>query len=179
MYYAKVLLRHTAADAAGSAVWAMHNPPGSGARIFMRDIDLNLSFDGTLAAASNVGYELWRFTTADPTAGSTVPRIKRKTQQAASVIADANIQQRSGILTMTSVVYDTDAFSAVIVPASITGAYRSHRLEYPSSDVLFNETAFILEQNEGLAIRVATGFTAIIGQNLSGHISWSERPLNR
>ena len=80
---------------------------------------------------------------------------------------------------MTSVVYDADAFSALLIPASATAISDWLLLQFPFNDIVNGETSFVFAPNEGLAIRIATGFAAIIGQSLSGHVAWSERAVNR
>lgn len=180
LYYAKVQIRHTAADAAGSAVWAMHVPAQTSGTyknrtgLWLREINLHVKFDGTGAAAAvELGYDLWRFSVADPTTGSTVPRIKSHgAGQASSVIADANIQQKSGILTMTSVAYDTDAFAAISLPQVNTGGDTELKLQFSSWD---DDHPFFLPPDDGLAIRVLTGQAAVIGLALTGYVSWQER----
>jgi len=170
MYFANILLRHTVADAAGSAVWAMHVPATSRKALILKRILPRIGFDGT-AAAAHVGYDFWRFTGADPTTGTTVPRIKGKSTYPNSVIADANIQQKSGVLTLTGVVFEAGPFAALIIPVGMTGIEGSENLAFSEDE----PKALHLKPGEGLAIRVAAGFAAVIGQSLSGFVEWDER----
>lgn len=164
-YLANVSLRHTAADAADSAVFAMHNPAASAVLLKIRQVRLVIGFDGTAAAATDLGYSLIRFTAADPTTGTTVPRIKRNAGYNASVIANANIQQKSGILTLTSAVFESGPFHVARLPASFTGGARLLSLDDPID----------LRPDEGLAIR--TTVAAIIGLGLNGSIAWDEKNI--
>src|SRR3972149_365949 len=173
MYLANVQVLHTVADAAGSAVWAAHVPlQGSNEkkkRIFLRHIWLNGASHATTATAAHVGHELIKFTVADPTTGTTVARIKTRPVQGASIIADANIQQKSGGLTMTSVVYDGGPF-AVLIGHNANGNNRLLRME-------FDPFHFAIEPDEGLAIRVAAGLSAVAGLGLSGFVAWDEEEI--
>lgn len=176
-YFAAFNVAHTAADAAGSPVFAMHVPATASKRLQVHSIEGHLVFAGTAAAAGAVGYELIRFTVADPTTGTTVPRIRSDSRAAASIIADANIQAKSGILTLTGAVFEGGVLRVIRVPASVTGtvlpfSWRPSGSGFPGLPDSGN--AIVLAPGEGLAIRVAAGLAAIIGQGLSGVIEWSE-----
>jgi len=164
-YLANINLRHTAADAADSAVFAMHNPAASGVLLKIRRVNLALAFDGTAAADTTVGHYLIRFTVANPSTGTTVPRIKRNAAYAASIVADANIQQKSGILTMTSVSYESAPFYVARLPIAVTNGVRTIDLVDPIE----------LRPDEGLAIRTAVA--AVVGTSLHGAIAWDEKTL--
>jgi hypothetical protein len=167
-YVANISLRHTAADAAGSMVWAFRNP-SSIRTVYLRKIMAQLTFDGTAAAATGIGYEFVRFTTADPTTGTTVPRVKRF-GTTASVILDANIQQKSGILTMTGILA-IEIFHVVRLSVSVTSGVININLPYEASGLSKERMEFTSDQ--GFGIRVGP-VAAIIGQTLSGSVHWDE-----
>jgi len=176
MYRSKIALRHTAADAAGSPVWALHVPLQGSAekkkRLYLREVLLRCSFDGTTATA-HIGYDLIRFKGADPTNGTTIARTKaRGGLDPDSIILDANIQQRSGILTLTGETAETGAFATLLVPA-VQGDAAQLLLRWPRE----GPDAYVLEPGDGLSIRVAAGFAAIIGQSANGSVGWDERDV--
>ncbi len=172
-YLANLSIRHTAADASASAVFAMTNPTGSGRTVYIRAIRGRVLFDGTAAAATTSGYELIRYgTNVNPTTGTTVGRVKKRTAYTASVIADANIQQKSGVLTLTSAVFDTSgALHTIRLPLSVTGSISELDFDLVQS----NQPASYLElaPGEGLAIRLIAA--AVIGLGLGGSLEWDER----
>lgn len=172
-YIANISVRHTAADASGSAVFAMTNPNASGRTVYIRNIRGRVTFDGTAVAAANAGYEFIRYgTNVNPTTGTTVPRIKKRSAQSASVILDANIQQKSGILTLASAVFEAGPFNVVRMPMAVTNGIAPFDLDFICSNQ--PNSAFELAQGEGLAIRLHGG-AAIIGLGIAGSVEWDER----
>lgn len=173
MYLANISLRHTAADAGQSFVWAVHNPAASSKLLRLNEIVARIAFDGT-AAAATIGYEFCRFTVADPTTGTTVPRVKKNRSSggglANSVIADGNIQQKSGILTMTSIA-NIEIFGALNISASVTGTTGDFCKRFD-----LGKGEFTLDPDEGFGIRLGVGLAAIVGQSLSGIVDWDEYP---
>jgi hypothetical protein len=165
-------IRHTAADAAASAVMAFRNPAASSKIVCVRAIRGLVDFDGTAAAATSLCYELIRFSAGDPTTGTTMVRVKKRTGLAASQILDANAQFKSGILTMTAVVYDAAPFAYIRLPASVTngiGSFEWKMLEGSG----FEYEMLELAAGEGIAMRLTNA--AIIGQGIAGTISIDER----
>lgn len=171
-YLANISIRHTVADAAASAVFAMRNPVGSGKTAAIRSIRGRMIFDGTAVAAANCGYEFIRFSAGDPTTGTTVPRIKKRNSYAVSVIADANAQQKSGVLTMTSVVYEAGPFAVVRLPAAVTNGVSTFDIVFAQAGVAYEP--FELAAGEGLAIRLHST-AAIVGLGITGAVEWDER----
>lgn len=170
-YLMNISLRHTVADAAGSFVWAFRNPLAAARAIRLLAIMGSMWFDGTAAAAGNIGYELCRFTGGDPTTGTTVPRSKKWGAGAVSQLADANIQQKSGILTITGIV-GIEIFGVIRMGASVTNGLYPFYFDFLKAGKLraHNELA----PGDGFGIRVGPG-AAIIGQGLSGIIETEEK----
>lgn len=166
-----ISLRHTVADAAGSFVWAFRNPAAAIRAVRLMSIMGSLWFDGVGAAGGNVGYELCRFTGGDPTTGTTVPRSKKWTGSTASVIADANIQQKSGVLTITGIA-GIEIFGVLRLGVSLTNGI------YPFYFDFFKTARYRAHNEfapgEGFGIRVGPG-AAIIGQGLSGIVETEEK----
>lgn len=171
-YMANISIRHTAADAAGSVVFAMTNPTGSGRVVYIRNIRGRVFFDGTAVAGGNSGYELIRYSgNAAPTTGTTVPRIKKRTGYSSSVISDTYIQQKSGIITLTGAVFEAGPFNVIRIPASGTGIVAQFDIDLVVAGMGYE--GFELQTGEGLAIRL--NVAAIIGLGIAGQIEWDER----
>lgn len=171
-YLAGFNIRHTAADAAASAVLGFRNPVASTKTVFIRNIRGRMAFDGTAAAATSLCYELIRFSAGDPSTGTIMTRVKKRSSYAASQILDANAQFKSGILSMTSVVYDPlGPFHYLRLPASVTSGVTEFDLDFVQAGVEYE--GFELAVGEGLAMRLTNA--AIIGQSIGGSIEWDER----
>lgn len=168
-YIANINIRHTVADAAASAVWAMHNPAASARTIYIRAINWMLGFDGALSTL-DIAYEFIRFTVADPTTGTTVPVIKKNNGYNASAIGSTNIQQKSGILTLAGAVFESGPFHVIRIPASVTNTISEGDLQFHQA--MEGTSNFDLRPDEGMAIRL--NLAAIIGQMLAGSVEWDE-----
>lgn len=170
-YQASFFHLAAATDAAGSAVVGLRNPVASSKTLYLRNIRGRVSFQGT-AAAAHVGFDFIRFSGGDPSGGTTMTRAKKRSSYAASQVLDANAQYRSGILTMTSVVYDTNGpFHVVRVPASVTGTITEFDIDFVQAGTSYE--GFELAVGEGIAIRQQ--IVAIIGTSIAGSIEWDER----
>lgn len=170
-YMASFFHLAAATDAAGSAVVALRNPAASTKTLYMRNIRGRASFQGT-AAAAHVGFDFIRFSGGDPSGGTTMTRVKKRSGYAASQVLDANAQYRSGILTMTSVVYDPNGpFHVVRIPASVTGVVSEFDVDWMAAGATYEP--FELAPGEGIAIRQQ--IVAIIGTSIAGSIEWDER----
>lgn len=169
-YIAGAAIRHTATDAADSAVIALRNPSASTKTVCIRRIYGNMLFDGTASAGNSLGYEFIRFSAGDPTTGTTLPRIKKKNSYAASQILDANAQFKSGVLTMTSVVYESEFFF-VRAPASVTAQVVPFEIPFVTAGAAYEP--FELAVGEGIAVRL--NIIAIVGQGLAVTFEWDER----
>jgi hypothetical protein len=163
-------IRCTGTDAAGSVMWAMRNPLASTKTVCIRRITGMLSFDGTAAPATGVGFEFGRFASGDPSTGSTIARIKKRSSYAVSQILDANAQQKVTALTMTSVVKDA-AFFAIKIPISVTSGNCPFDLRFVTAGLVYEP--FELAAGEGLYIQ--TLVAAVIGTSLNGCVEWDER----
>ncbi len=166
-------IRHTAADAAASQVLAVMNSVGSGVYLYIRYIRATMSFDGAVAAATSMAYEVFRYTSSTtglPTTGTTLTRVRRDSRLAASVIPDANAQYKSGILTMAGVI-TPDSVGFMRLPASVTGSNATYNWDFAQADKLGDH--LVIAPGEGLGIRLTNA--AIIGQCLAGHIAVDER----
>lgn len=168
-YFMNISIRHTAADAGASMVWAFRNPSAA-KMVNLRGVRGRVVFDGTAAAGTDRGYEFVRFTTADPTTGTTVPRVKKRAG-VASNIADANIQQKSGVLTMTGILA-IEIFHVVRIPIAVTNGAVSFDFD-PTAAGLKDEW-FEFGNNEGFGIRLAAT-AATIGLGINGSVEIEER----
>ncbi len=171
-YLANINIRHTVADAGASAVFAMRNPAASTKTCFIRAIRGRVTFDGTAVAATSCAYEFIRFSGGDPSTGTTLPRVKKRSSYANSQILDANAQQKSGVLTMTSVTYDPNGpFNVVRLPTSVTSGIAGFDIDLLTAGLSYE--GFELAVGEGLAIRL--NVAAIIGLGIAGSVEWDER----
>jgi hypothetical protein len=170
-FFVNMSIRHTAADAAGSFVWAFRNPIGAAKSVRILAIRGALWFDGVAAAGGNVGYEFCRFTGGDPTTGTTIPRSKKWTGSSVSVLADANIQQKSGVLTITGITA-IEIFHVIRMGASVTNGLRNLDLDFRAAGFLREHSEYAA--GEGFGIRVGPG-AAIIGQGLAGSVETEEK----
>lgn len=161
LYYGlPVALRQSAATASGSTVWSVRNPQASPYAMLIESIDLTVSFDaGTPLIARSLQYDLLRFNTATPTAGTQLSAVRADTN-ALAFSADARFLDTG--LSVTGVTFEA-AFASIICPA-VQGSVVSFRKKL---------TGIKLAAGEGLAIQL--GQTAVVGQNISGHIAWSLR----
>lgn len=162
-YMLPIFIRQSAATAGGAVVWAMRN--GAALKAFIRRIFLVASFDGT-AAASHSQWEIERFTTATPTAGTAISVVKKKFAGIASTVADARFLDTG--LTITGVVLD-NPFMYVGNPRQ-NGA--TSEFVYPYSRDLEDQEDFTLDLNEGLAIKLTSA--AVIGDSIRGYVEWDE-----
>lgn len=170
-YLTNISLRHTSADAAGSVVWAIHNPAASTKTAYIKRVRGILSFDGSAAAATGIGYEIIKFSGADPTTGTTIDIVKKRNAYPASQIAAANIQQKSGILTMSGIT-NIQILAVLRLPVAVTNPFLFFDLGFVISGIGYE--ALEIAVDYGLAIRVGP-VAAIIGQTLSGQVVWDER----
>lgn len=169
-YLANISIRHSAADALGSSVWAMLNPTGSGKTIYIRNIRGRILFDGAVTATTSQGYEFIRYSgNVSPTTGTTIARIKKKTTYANSVVQDANIQQKSGILTLAGT-FEGSPFNVVKMPISVTGGGQTFDIDLVVAGLSYE--GFELAPGEGMAIRLHVA--AVIGFGIAGSVEWDE-----
>jgi hypothetical protein len=169
-YLANISIRHTVADAGASFVWACRNPVASTKTLHLRACRGRVTFDGTAVAAANSGYEWCRFTGGDPTTGTTVPRSKKRSAAAASQVLDANIQQKSGVLTITGIT-GIEIFNVVRMPMSVTNGIAPFDLDYVVSGLTREAVEFA--PGEGFGIRLLAA--AVIGLGIAGGFEWDER----
>jgi hypothetical protein len=164
-YVAPVNIRQTAATGAGGTVWAMRN--GSARDICIRGLELAIIFDGSSSSVT-VKYELARFSGATPTGGAAITIIKKKASYPPSSVVDIRFLDTG--LTTTGVTFAT-SFFVIGLPISASAVSRDGD---PVFKVFGEEhSCFVLEANEGLCIRLTNA--AVIGQGLTGMISWDER----
>jgi hypothetical protein len=166
MYIAKFGFRHTATDAADTAVFAMRVPAASLVRAVVKKVKINVACDVTTAVASRIGYGLSRFNAADPTGGSSPPRIGLSSRDTVSVIADANI--KTGAALTLGGVFEGN-FHEVFIATS-NGAAAEQVIHF--EDVSSRCEGLNLFPGEGLTIR--TAIVAVVGQMCSGSVFWEE-----
>jgi len=164
---ANVLVRQSAATAAGAAVWAIRNPY-SNIVISILNIYLQLSFDGT---GTNVlmRYELIKGTGCTAMSGgvSVTPLIKRTSIGQ----SNAEIRVLDTGLTLTGVTFGsafhTMTWGRMSASTSVQAPSPQHRLDcskYPIE----------LDQNEILAIRNGPTNNSVIGDTILGSVEFVE-----
>lgn len=159
--------RHTAADAAGSAVFNLRGPPTL--KAYLRAIHGIICFDGTAVSATTLRYGFYRGVGAvSPTGGTVLAAIKKNTTYPTSTVTDL---RGNGVLTTTGITYDPNQFSTVAVPASPTGGVVRFNLRFEQPQEL--DSAFVFGANEHLAVRLEVA--AVIGFGLYAMCEWDER----
>jgi hypothetical protein len=160
-YTGTVFIRQSAATAAGAVVWAMRNPVGSGKTIFIERIYLNGDFNATTPVGRVLlSYALRRFTGADPTGGTLLTPGKNDTDDVDSVVT---VMRQ----------LDTGLGGAMVLETGHVGLIGFPSFGTFGSPYVRNETSIKLKPGEGLAI--ALNAAAIVGQELSGEITWCVR----
>lgn len=160
-YSLPVNIRQTAATAANATVFAMRNAAASTKTVYIEDIELLMAFDvGTPLTRSLQRYDLVRFSAATPTAGTALTVVMMDSAAAATQVTDARFVDTG--LTTTSVSFGT-AFATISCPATDATTSHFHR----------SGIALKLAAGEGFCIRLTVA--AVVGQSLSGCITWSER----
>lgn len=155
----------SAATAANLMVWAMRN--GATKTVRIRKIKGSITFAGTAAAATQIGYDFRRFTAATPTGGTVLVPFKKRTGDPASSVADARFVDTG--LTTTGITFE-NAFANINLPASVTGTVGTFAYDFINTNEKFS--AYELAANEGLGILLTV--TAIIGQAISGYVEYDE-----
>lgn len=164
-YMTKISMRHTAADAAASIVFAIRN--GSTRTLVVRRILITASFDGT-AAATTQEYELVAFNsiTADSGATAQTPAKKRNSWPSSSVTS----VRGQGLVTLTgNAVERTFASFGVQRQVSATAEYE---LIYDDPNPY---SGIEIEPGTANALGIRVNATAVIGDSLRGLIEWEER----
>lgn len=161
-YIAPINIVQTAATASGSCVWAIRNAATT-TKVELTKIRGSLSFAGTAAAGTTIGYSVARFSGATPTGGVVITLIKKLSTNPNSIVADARVLNTG--LTVTGITFE-DPFAVAMVAASVTGTDRFINFEMNENE------EFILGSGEGLAIRLAAN--AIIGLSFTGWAEWHE-----
>lgn len=134
-------------------------------RAFIRKIELKMGFSGTVAASRSL-FEIERFSTATPTAGTALTALKKDNTYAASSVTD--IRYAPGGLTTTSVVFEAP-FHLTGITNQLTVDH-SQDMEYVGDGEIGK---LVLAVNEGLCIRANTAI--VLGAYLIGSITWDER----
>jgi hypothetical protein len=161
MYYsAPINIRQTAATAANSTVWAMRNAAASTRTVIIEKIELMMAFDSaTPATRSTQRYDLIRFSTATPTAGTAITVAQMFSGDPSTQVTDVRFLDTG--LTTTGVVLNSP-FATIGCPATDATTTKYQRQGPP----------LFLAAGEGLCIRLNTA--AVIGQSVTGEIVWSE-----
>ena len=160
-----VLGRFTAAMTGGS-VFAMRN--GATRTIYIRKINLWVSFDGVAAASTQI-FNFRRFGAATPSGGTPILAsiIKKDNAMAASAIADARyVITGTTPLTVTSVIFEQPFCRSSLNRNS--GAIANYGWKF------FDKPAdqFVLAANEGIDLLISV--TAVVGDVVVGNIEWDE-----
>lgn len=171
-YYLPIAVRQTAATASTAVVWEILNPPSSLRRVHLRRLFVNVMFDGT-SAASQSQYQLSRFRSTTPAAGSAQTVVKQ-------IVSDATVGKDSVV---TSRFLDTGltvAGIAVDAPGASFGAPRTqgascqYNMDYPAAEAVGDtlKGQLVLEPGDGLAL--VLGVAAVIGDGIQGWVEWDE-----
>lgn len=160
-YSTPVNVRQTAATAANATVWSLRNPAASTKTVYIERIYLMMDFDsGTPLGRTLQRYDLERFTTATPTAGTAITVVKMDSSDPTSAVTDVRFLDTG--LTTTSVAFGTP-FATLGCPAT----------DATTTIYVREAIGFKLAPGEGICIRL--NVAAVIGQGLTGEIVWSER----
>lgn len=162
-YTLPLFIRQTSTN--GGVVWAMRNL-GQKA-IYVRRIMVNVLFDGT-TTPSQSQYQLSRFRTATPTAGTAQTVIKRNTSSAASVVTDARFSDLG--LTQGGMVIDTPMLS--MGAPRTPGACAQYLYDWPAFLTDTTREPMIVPALDGLCL--VLGVVAVIGDGIQGLIEWDE-----
>lgn len=160
-YSAPINIRQSATTAINTTVWSIRNDVSSTKTIFIESIQINMAFDsGTPLARSLQRYDFMKFSAATPTGGTSLTIVPTDSNAAATKITDAR-QVDTG-LTVSGVSFGTP-FLTVGVPATDSAVVNFQTTDIP----------IILNAGEGICIRL--NVAAVVGQSMTGFISWSER----
>lgn len=167
-YQLPIFIRQTAASIAGVVVWSMRNlGPGTQRRpLYLRRFQVNVMFDGT-PAASQAQYQLKRFRTATPTAGTAVTVVKQNTDDGATVVTDARFLDTG--LTVAGVVSDAPIMT-MGGPRALGSTWYGR--EWPGMLSAQGSGALIIKPDDGLLIDL--GQAAVIGDGIQGWMEWDE-----
>lgn len=160
-YSAPVNIRQTTTTAANATVWAMRNAAASTKTVYIERIQLLMAFDtATPLGRSLQRYDLVRFTTATPTAGTAITVVAMDSSSVATQVTDVRFVD-TGLIT-TSVAFGT-AIATIGCPATDATTAKYER----------TGISIKLAPGEGLCLRLDV--TAVVGQSITGEIVWSER----
>lgn len=162
-YILPIQIIQSAATASGNTVFAMRADPAATRIVEVTKIRGAVSFAGTAAAGTSIGYAFRRFSGATPTGGSAGTIIKKVNSYPASQVTDNRFVDTG--LTMTGATLESP-FSYAYVPVSVTSTVRFADFHMDPNEEL------ILQAGEGFAITLATN--AIIGMAFTGWIEWHE-----
>lgn len=169
-YWAGIAARHIAADAAGTIVFELINPSGSGKVFRVKAVRGIVAFDGTAAAATTRGYELIRYTgiTGD-TGGTAITPSKKDTTNANASVAHV----RTGVgAAQTAGTAETSPFHTIGLPLSATGVSMEFDADPYQGAAAWEP--YLLQAGEGLIIRVSVAGAAVIGLGINGGVEWDE-----
>jgi len=168
---ANVLVRQSAATAAGASVWGLHEPT-AGRTIYITKIWLKPSFDGA-AALTHMRYELIKATGVTSFTGGVVvtPLIKRTSIGAPNAVA----RVLDTGLTLTGATFG-GAFYTLNYQRILSGAALATTMGYITGPVHVLEfnPPIELAQNEALAIRNGPTNASVIGDTLMGGVEFQE-----
>jgi hypothetical protein len=159
--------RISAIIAAGSAIWAMR--AGAANRVYIRELTLMCSFDGTAAATTSF-FGLVRFTGANPTGGTALTMFKKRTTYGATNVQDARFNAGAA-LTVAGITFESTTQAAFGVGCA-RQVSSTNVLNVGPRD-MDRLGGFVLEPNEGLALMCIVATVA--GDSVQGHIAWEER----
>jgi hypothetical protein len=157
----EVIVNHTGAASAGAVVWAMRNSALTPFQFVLEKILLSMAYDSATPALTKqtLGYELKRFSGADPSGGTAVTPVKASTSGFPSMVTARTLETG---LTTSGITFEP-GFAAIQVPAVIGATNKYERARVPVK----------LAPGEGLAIVLSDD--AINGQSLYGEITGSMR----
>lgn len=161
-YTTSFALRQSAASAANVTVFSMRNAAASTKTVYIERMFFTMSFNATTPVGRTAQtYLIQRFSAATPTAGTALTAGQSDSDDPASQVTDIRFLDTG--LTTTGVTFDTKNLGTIYCPSfgTVTTQYIRER------------SAIKLKPGEGLCIRL--GVAAVVGQELSGEIIWSER----
>lgn len=167
-----VNVRQSAATAASSIVWGLHNPSATKI-ICIRSAALQLFFDGT-AAATLMKYELVKYTGVTSfSLGVVVTGMHKRTSLSGAVVGVARVLD-TGLTA-------TGGTAQAVVPVGAMGRVTQTATNFQCAWAMplsanergtINAMSIELAQNELLAIRQSA--TSVIGDNIVGYVETAE-----
>lgn len=151
-------------------LWAMRN--GNTKTIYITRIYLAAAVDTTAAIGTtpiDIGWV--RFSTANPTGGTALTPIPKRSSYSASTVQDARICSGAASLGVTSIVFGTDYIASMPLSPQITTNRQRLDITYGQHP----RKMLVLEADDGIMLIVGNGGNNLkAGCSFSGTVEWIE-----